>query len=44
MDDELEALQSIYDDVKVISQRCWEINLKVSLVFKAFFRECLIEF
>ena len=32
MDDELEALQSIYDDVKVISQRCWEINLNVSLV------------
>ena len=35
MDDELEALQSIYEDVKVISERCWEITLKVGFTAKS---------
>ena len=26
--DELEALQSLYDDVRILSETCWEIPLK----------------
>jgi len=27
--DELEALQSLYDDVRILSETCWEIPLKI---------------
>ena len=27
--DEFEALQSIYDDVNILSETCWEINFKI---------------
>ena len=26
--DELEALQSLYDDVRILSETCWEIPLQ----------------
>merc|ERR1712131_547868 len=33
--DELEALQSLYDDVRILSETCWEIPLKSDKGFEA---------